>query len=317
MLVVKSSEQELSPIGYSYDDSVGMYYSFDSNVGNSSQISIGDLVVVREDHFVAGWALVEKIEHRPNSQKILFCCPGCNKPNPRFRTTVTPAFKCDECKIEFEESQILQRELLVTEFKAFYANSWQEAVRPLSIRDPLVSSALSSKSTYSSIRPLSIDGAQRIIHQISGRSRQPDFELGDEIVNIAGGHVEVITRRRRGQREFRLHLLERFGEVCAFSGEQPAEVLEAAHVVSFAKTGLHDRNGGLLLRRDFHTLFDRHLMTVNPSTWQIEVAPSLSKFETYRGISGNELLVEARYRPRTEILQAHYVESQSVFEIAG
>jgi hypothetical protein len=108
--------------------------------------------------------------------------------------------------------------------------------------------------------------------------------------------------------------MEKFGEVCAFSGEQPPQVLEAAHIDSFARTGSHDLNGGLLLRRDVHTLFDANLMTVEPGTWRIHVAPRIQQFSTYRGFHGQELQVPSNSRPDTPLVEEHFRHSMKVFQ---
>jgi predicted restriction endonuclease len=57
-------------------------------------------------------------------------------------------------------------------------------------------------------------------------------------------------------------------------------VLEAAHIRPHAEEPDYRTSNGLLLRADLHTLFDLHLLSVNPQTGKISVAPELS--ETYR-----------------------------------
>lgn len=72
-------------------------------------------------------------------------------------------------------------------------------------------------------------------------------------------------RVRVGQAEFRLRLLARYGNVCAFSGPSPTAALEAAHLYSYAAEGRHHDDGGFLLRRDLHRLFDLGLLAVEPA----------------------------------------------------
>ena len=153
------------------------------------------------------------------------------------------------------------------------------------------------------------------LETISGRDVDLVVDIGEqEVAIILGGHVEATVRRRRGQREFRFKMMEKYGEICAFSGEQPPQVLEAAHINSFAQTGEHHLNGGLLLRRDFHALFDANLMTVNPDSWTIEIAPRLQRFETYRPLNGGTLHIPPIERPSTLLLDAHYEQSMRIFE---
>jgi hypothetical protein len=108
-------------------------------------------------------------------------------------------------------------------------------------------------------------------------------------------------------------MMERFGERCAFTGEQPPHVLEAAHLYSYAARPEHHARGGLLLRRDHHALFDAKLITVNPTSWRIEVAPMLHRFETYRAVDGGELLVPPSLRPDEALVSDHYEEAQAIF----
>lgn len=90
---------------------------------------------------------------------------------------------------------------------------------------------------------------------------------GDE--KITGGHTSGVRKNRIGQQRFREALLARHGEVCAFTGMQPPASLEAAHLVPYSTNAKHDVKEGLLLRRDLHALFDRHLITIDPDTWSI------------------------------------------------
>ncbi len=51
-------------------------------------------------------------------------------------------------------------------------------------------------------------------------------------------------------------------------------MLEAAHIRPFAENGPHDTQNGLLLRSDFHKLFDLGMMTIAPD-FRIEVSPRI------------------------------------------
>ena len=81
-------------------------------------------------------------------------------------------------------------------------------------------------------------------------------------------------------------MLRRFGEACVFSGEQPPQVLEAAPLYSCVSVGPYRRDGGLLLRRDYHSHFDAKLLAVDPSTLKVEVAPRLRDDSSYRRLGG-------------------------------
>jgi putative restriction endonuclease len=57
--------------------------------------------------------------------------------------------------------------------------------------------------------------------------------------------------------------------------------LEAAHIRDFAKHGPHDIRNGLLLRADFHKLFDAGLVTITPEL-TLEVSSKI-KEEWFNG----------------------------------
>ena len=313
VFVTISNDEYSGFVNPRYDDSTGFYYSYDSNVGNSKQVSKGDLIVLREDNHVAGWGFIELIEDFPNSQKEMSRCPKCNKANFSRRKTISPSNKCPSCKHEFEDHEILITVENVTAYRAYYANTWTEAARPVSRTE--LEQIIKTKDPTNSIRPLDQEKLPEFLDTISGREVDFVMDIGEkEVEIILGGHVEATVRRRRGQREFRFKLMERFGEICAFSGEQPPQVLEAAHINSFAQTGEHHLNGGLLLRRDFHSLFDANLITVNPDSWKIQIAPRLQRFETYKPLDGRNLFVPEGSRPNSDLVQSHFEQSLRIFE---
>lgn len=312
VFVMKSDAERSWAANRGYDDSAGIYYSYDSNVGNSRQVSVGDLVVIREDDHVAGWGFVEYIEVTENASKEITRCPNCRRTNYSRRKTISPANKCSSCKHEFDDHEAYVSHDLVTAFRAYYANTWTEAARPVHRTE--IEAIIKTRDTFNAIRPLDRNKLMPFLEMISGRDVDLTEDLNDqEVASILGGHVEATVRRRRGQREFRFKMMEKFGEVCAFSGEQPPQLLEAAHIKSFAQTGEHHLNGGLLLRRDFHSLFDANLMTVNPHSWTIEIAPRIQQFETYRPLNGGVLHIPVNERPDKALMESHYENSLRIF----
>ena len=313
VFVMKSDAERSWAANRGYDDFAGIYYSYDSNVGNCKQVSKGDLIVVREDDHVAGWAFVEFIEVFPNSHKEISRCPNCGKTNFSRRKTIVPANKCSSCKFEFEDIEARVTQETVTAYRAYYANTWTEAARPVFRME--LEDIIKTRDTFNAIRHLDRNKLPAFLDTISGRDVDLVVDIGEkEVEIILGGHVEATVRRRRGQREFRFKLMEKFGEICAFSGEQPPQVLEAAHINSFAQTGEHHLNGGLLLRRDFHSLFDANLITVNPDSWKIQIAPRLRNFETYKPLDGRNLFIPEGSRPNSDLVQSHFNQSLRIFE---
>lgn len=73
-----------------------------------------------------------------------------------------------------------------------------------------------------------------------------------------------LTRARLGQGAFQVLVSEAYEKRCAITGESTLPVLEAAHIQSYAEGGPHRISNGMLLRSDFHKLFDAGLVTVTP-----------------------------------------------------
>ena len=82
---------------------------------------------------------------------------------------------------------------------------------------------------------------------------------------------ETIIRPRLGQGSFRVEVTDAYNRACAITQERALPVLEAAHIKSYSDGGPHEINNGLLLRSDFHRLFDSGYITVTPE-YRIEVS---------------------------------------------
>ena len=72
---------------------------------------------------------------------------------------------------------------------------------------------------------------------------------------------------RQGQQKFRKKLLNAYKSKCAITNCNVIAILEAAHIIPFAKCcGYSDKEGqssnGILLRADIHTLFDLDLIKI-------------------------------------------------------
>lgn len=74
----------------------------------------------------------------------------------------------------------------------------------------------------------------------------------------------IVVRPRLGQSSFRVLVTDAYQRRCAITGESTLMALEAAHIVPYSGEGGHDVRNGLLLRADFHRLFDAGLVGVTP-----------------------------------------------------
>jgi len=121
----------------------------------------------------------------------------------------------------------------------------------------------------------------------------------------------VTVKQRLGQGSFRILVTDAYHRACAITEEHSLPALEAAHIKPFNESGPHAINNGLLLRSDFHRLFDRGYITVTPE-YKIEVSRRLKEeFENgrsyypFHGRPLNHFPEAAQDRPLKELLIWH------------
>ena len=93
---------------------------------------------------------------------------------------------------------------------------------------------------------------------------------------------------RRGQVEFRRGLLQAYGGRCAVTGCAEVQVLEAAHIRNFSRRGRYEVGNGILLRADWHTLFDLGKWAIHPKTHRIIVSADL-RDSSYSKLEGRRI----------------------------
>ena len=288
--------------GYTkYDDDPSSHYSYDSNVANSRQVAVGDRLVFWDELNLIGASTVASIEQWPGTKNISRC-PRCASTNIASRKTRTPRFRCDDCHEEFETPIVTKAE--VTHYRTDHEQGWVD------LAGLLDGATLREFTGYSqnSIRRLDWDQFARAIEAAAGSTVLNPVNIVQDFV-IGGGHTTRQVSVRIGQPVFRAHLIKKYGSICAFSGRAPAEALEACHLYSYAEVGRHDIEGGLVLRRDLHRLFDQGLLAV-AADGTIDVADSLKEYDLYSGLHAQQLKVSTTPRQR-EWLALHWAEWRS------
>lgn len=88
-------------------------------------------------------------------------------------------------------------------------------------------------------------------------------------------------------------------------------VLEAAHIVPYSENGQHIVSNGILLKSDFHTLFDEGYITITDD-YKIEVSRRLNEDfgngKDYYKHHGEKLLIlpeKEVQRPSREFIEWH------------
>lgn len=115
---------------------------------------------------------------------------------------------------------------------------------------------------------------------------EPDFDPSQKQDTRERVISEVV--RRRGQTKFRKALLSAYGGRCAISGCDAEEALEAAHITPYLGDATNHPQNGLLLRADLHSLFDLGLLSVDPETLRVVLAPDIIE-SSYASLHGAKL----------------------------
>lgn len=285
-----------------YDDLIGSHYSFDSRVPHHADVKTGDLALIRDSDYAYGVGWIRVVDRHPGLKQVNHCTnPACQKTDLSYRTTMFPPYRCGACGKTFEIPDIEM--VPVAQYRADYRDTWQlfDPFVPLAVFEP----TYLQKAVQNSIRPLDLLALRSILdgYGATGSGWWDIHFLDDSF--IPGGQKEGKTKTRVGQERFRQEMLDRFGESCAICGPQPRPALDAAHLYSYAKDPKHDPRGGLLLRRDLHSLFDSGLLSIDPTSWTIEISPSLAAWPQLTALHGQPLKVLPELRPNPQYLQDH------------
>ena len=116
--------------------------------------------------------------------------------------------------------------------------------------------------------------------------------------------------QREGQGTFRARPLDAYGRRCAITGEHTEIVLDAAHIQPYLGPRSNHVQNGLLLTKEFHTLFDQGFVTVTPERI-VQVSPRLRREwdngKRYYAYDGRPLSVvpSGAQGPSPEVLAWH------------
>jgi putative restriction endonuclease len=112
--------------------------------------------------------------------------------------------------------------------------------------------------------------------QTVGEIRAAEFSERFNLVDADGRTWRQRSAQavREGQSTFRLRLLDAYDGQCAITGEHTIPVLDAAHIQPYLGAASNHVQNGLLLTKEFHTLFDRGYITVTDD-YRVRVSPEL------------------------------------------
>ncbi|MEV6659487.1 HNH endonuclease [Nocardia fluminea] len=266
-----------------YDDDPASHYSYDNYVANNRQVKEGDLVAVWDNTKLLGASVIESITSSAGTKRR-GRCPKCNTTNIADRKTVLPLYRCDDCKYQFDVPVV--EVVPATIYRMSYEQAWIDL--PGALTGKQLRPLCVASTSQNSFRELNWEKFRAAVaDELPEETLEP---VAATLEQIRGGHTVRPTRVRIGQSDFRKAQLAKYGERCAFTGDLPRDVLEACHLYSYAKLGKHHRHGGILLRRDLHTLFDRGVIVVNEEG-RIDLREDFRQYPVYAALHGAMIMI--------------------------
>ncbi|MBI6120897.1 HNH endonuclease [Salegentibacter maritimus] len=98
--------------------------------------------------------------------------------------------------------------------------------------------------------------------------------------------ARLITERR-GSGVFRARITRAYSNQCCISGDKTVELLEAAHIQPYLNNDSNHVSNGLLLRVDFHRMYDNGLIYIDQN-FLIHVSPEV-KSNYYQSFHGKKI----------------------------
>lgn len=150
----------------------------------------------------------------------------------------------------------------------------------------------------------------RIALEAMETAKIDEVSLLEEPVKKYGSPIKI--KPRLGQSSFRVLVTDAYQRRCAITGEATLMALEAAHIVPYSGEGGHDVRNGLLLRADFHRLFDVGLVSVTPDL-KVRISKRIKEEwfngKVYYRLDNKPLSIVPAYpsmRPDPDKLDWHY-----------
>lgn len=302
-----------------YEDVFGCYYSWDETVQNHDKVQVGDLAVLRDNKTVLGLGWIDEID-KSKGDKPRFRCPHCKSTAFKARKSAKyeNKYKCADTKCRKDFPEPLAETLHdITFYRADYSRTWQPL--DVDLRTSDIESAYLNNAKMNSIRPLDLQKFREIL--LSAQSLGETWWIVPETglpPDIPGGHSMGLTKVRVGQQRFRQSMLFRFKSACAICGPLPGAILDAAHLYPYAATAKHDLEGGLLLRRDLHALFDRMMLLIDPDDgWRVRLDPRLAQYPEIWKFEMQPVKLPPELRPNPKYLRDHAMLARASWGTAG
>lgn len=292
-----ASDGETTRAGDTFDETLGESYTWQRSLPHALDMGVGDVIAIWNKKRLLGISWIESIADSVQIREQLRCPDKeCKRLDIRERTKKSPRYKCGKCGLETDSPVVEVSEQDV--FIASYAAGWSPIDTLVDATECRLMTV--NPDTQHSIREIEL----HLLVELLGRL--PALPLRPFYLRRAG-HRRSTVRTRIGQGSFREKMRELYSDVCALTGPNHQSALEAAHLYSYAELGIHHEDGGLLMRRDIHRLFDRGLLAISPTDGRIDVHPELAVYPQYAMLHGSPAQVE--FNPGTRIwLEKHWAE---------
>lgn len=284
-ICISKSHDSYARASEGYKESLGLSYEWRLGLPKGHDIAVGDVIVIRDNYHVLGFSLIEKIEKK---RKLYSSnrCPNCDRAQVEERVKKMPKYRCRSCAMAFAEPLIVSEK---EEFRvAHYAPGWVSLDKSSLTKSLWMKLSVTPKSQHS-LQSIDQQKFGEFLKQLDPSSLVP-FNCRNPLQNH--GHKLGTAKIRIGQAEFRKKLFSSFGNVCAMTGPNHQTALEASHLYSYSDIGVHHDDGGLLLRRDIHRLFDSGLIAINPETLCVDISQDLHEIDAYIHLKDMPLFVE-------------------------
>lgn len=273
-----------------YQDNSSAFYRYDNFVANHKNVKNGDIVIITNRDEVLGISVVNKITEKNIDKKRNKCpYPSCNAKKIHRRNIIKPEWRCDNGH-EFNNPKIVY--VKATEFIATYEDNYK---RMFNVSMPQLITKTPRYNVQMSIQEIDFYWAYNLLFSESTIIQNIQAEDADTEFPILSSEdqrklIEKCIKQRRGQKKFRDQLIKSFS-ICAVTGCELVDILEAAHIDAYRNDTHNNISNGLLLRSDIHTLFDLNLCAIDPQTNKIHFS-KLPLIHGYQQFEGNILNVK-------------------------
>lgn len=269
-----------------YHDDSSIYYRYDNFVANHKNVKKGDIVIITNREKVLGVSIVDEISINNTDKKRNQCIHAdCTAKKIMRRKKAKPEWRCSKGH-EFDAPSISYQ--AAVEYIATYDKNY------LTVQNMAIDVIIAQTPRYNvqmSIQEIDFQWALSLLSSQKISPLNINKNDADEESELPTLHnedqrriIERQIKQRRGQKSFRNSLLKS-KSICAVTGCELIDILEAAHIDAYRNDGHNHISNGLLLRSDIHTLFDLNFCAIEPNNYTIHFTKNSLKngYEIFEG----------------------------------